>query len=529
MTVAARRWVVHRLAAAAIAASLFGGCSALTPTPPATVPPTPAEPSATPSPDPWAELEDFAPGLRPAGTPVDTSSGEPAGAKTITIELGAGDDPPGSFRRTSVGLSFEASDLADPRWEPGSSSLETLVKALRKPSLRFGGNSVDRRVWWTSRGEPAPEWAEVTIGPDDMARLGRFADATDATVTMALPLGHFDPDRAADMAKYARRALGERLVAVAIGNEPNGFRLESQPQYRIRGRGWSPEKWVDEARKYEQAIHNQVPDLPLAGPGAYDARWLRAFADAELTNTRALTQHWYPLWSCPGRRGDTDADAAPSVDNLASPDLPDRTSSTLGVGAEIARDNDLPFWIEEIGPTSCPGTGETSRTGAQALWTVEIALQAAGLGADRLNLHSSLASCRGGPPMSAVCGADGSVDNDPRVVGRSNYLALLFAGQVRAGELVPVRVSGSERVRAYATRSRSGVDVVVIAMDESSARYAVRWRGDKNLKVSQISRLDSGGLAARDTARLTLLGPTRDSPTRLSGGTATLIRFDVMD
>lgn len=115
------------------------------------------------------------------------------------------------------------------------------------------------------------------------------------------------------------------------------------------------------------------------------------------------------------------------------------------------------------------------------------------------------------------------------VVGRSNYLALLFAGQVRAGELVPVRVSGSERVRAYATRSRSGVDVVVIAMDESSARYAVRWRGDKDLKVSQISRLDSGGLAARDTARLTLLGPTRDSPTRLSGGTATLIRFDVVD
>ena len=126
-------------------------------------------------------------------------------------------------------------------------------------------------MWWTSTDEPAPEWAEVTLTPADFTRLSTFVTKTGASVTLVVDLGHNDPARAADMVFHARRSLGDRLIAVSVGNEPNGFALASQPQYRMREDGYSPAQFVAEARPYVEAIHAKAPEVGIVGPGTFDA------------------------------------------------------------------------------------------------------------------------------------------------------------------------------------------------------------------------------------------------------------------
>ena len=164
----------------------------------APVPDEQAKPAPTQEADSWAELMRYVPGLEAQGQPFSQPTASvqtPGSSLTITPDptayaaasaLAASSSAPGgsplvasvstpAWHHTNVGLSFEMSGLADTRWEPGASSLDVLISHLDGPVLRFGGNSVDRRVWFTASGEPAPAWAEATVTPEDFARLARFA------------------------------------------------------------------------------------------------------------------------------------------------------------------------------------------------------------------------------------------------------------------------------------------------------------------------------------------------------------------
>lgn len=171
-----RRW----LAVALSLPLVLSGCST------SPVPDERSGAAPTQSADSWAELMRFAPGLEAQGQPFSqpVTSVQTLGASlTITPDatayaaastLATASPAPGSdpsqasvstpaWHHTNVGLSFEMSDLADARWEPGASSLDILMSHLDGPVLRFGGNSVDRRVWFTGSDEPAPEWAKATV------------------------------------------------------------------------------------------------------------------------------------------------------------------------------------------------------------------------------------------------------------------------------------------------------------------------------------------------------------------------------
>lgn len=171
-----RRW----LAVALSLPLVLSGCST------SPVPDERSGAAPTQSADSWAELMRFAPGLEAQGQPFSQPSASvqtPGSSVTITPDpaayaaastLAASSSAPGenpiaasvstpAWHHTNVGLSFEMSDLSDTRWEPGVSSLDVLISHLDRPVLRFGGNSVDRWVWFTASGEPAPAWAEATV------------------------------------------------------------------------------------------------------------------------------------------------------------------------------------------------------------------------------------------------------------------------------------------------------------------------------------------------------------------------------
>lgn len=376
-------------------------------------------------------------------------------ATPVTANFGLADDATawgGTF-----GLSFEATDLANPAWNSDNSNLTTTLAALGSPVLRFCGNKVDRRMWWTSTDEPAPEWAEATVTPADLDRVATVADAVDAEVTLVVDLGHDDPERAADMVKYATAAFGDRLLAITIGNEPNGYSPEAQPDLAVRGDDWDTDAYQDALVEYSAAIDAETPGTNYAGPGAYDTTWLRAFTESALPNKTAVTMHWYPLWRC-GVSGPS----TPTIANLTSPELRESAHTILELGKGVADDAGLPFWIEETGPTSCSGGNETSGTHAQALWTTDYILTAAEIGAERIAFHSMLGACDGGAPMSPVC-ASGTYDDPGEVIeGRSNFLALMLLSWVPAGQVLAPTVSGDGTVMVHAVAGHDGSLTYVI-------------------------------------------------------------------
>ena len=515
-------------AAAVVMALTIAGCTA-TSNPDGSPSPSPRSQESAP-PDEGALLREMVPGLHTDEGPfeqVDSSVNKPAG-QDIAISVDASADPVGQWQSTNVGLSFELRELADPRWEPGASSLEMLIGELDGAALRFGGNSADRNVWFTDSNEPAPDWARATLTPADFERLARFADATNVQVSLVVDLGHGDAKRAAAMALAAHSALGERLVAVSIGNEPNGFTIKGRDGTSVRDSNWGTDAYRKQLKEFATAIHKAAPDLPIAGPGTYDKAWWDAFIEAEIPGTVAMTQHWYPLWSCPGKQSAGTPEAKPTVANLVSASIHDRASNTFRKAHEVAGAADLPLWMEETGPTSCSGGNETSRTHAQSLWTVDYALNGAANGVERMAFHSTIDACRGGAPMSAVC-HDGKLGKqDPDVFGQVGYLGLLFASQVSAGAMLPVTVSGSDSVYAYAVRHSAGIDVVIINLQDpervgaSDLDISLSSKG----KVTAASQLGGATFSQTGSSQLVPLRKANaDSVATIAPGSAMLIRY----
>ena len=428
--------------------------------------------SASPSPTPPPRFsQEFA-------KPVD---GRPA-------TISAGDTPnKRKMRADNLGISFESTELADPRWDPDHSNLDELLKNLGQPGLRFGGNRLDRSLFWTSSNEKAPK-GKIKVAPDDLKRLKKMVDKTQSHVTIGVPLGDYDPQRGADMAHHAITILGPHLVGISVGNEPNGYTVDSG-DLKIRDGNWTTDAYKKQLRAYVDAITAKHPDAPIIGPAAYDTQWMDAFTQAmddsnHKENIAAISQHWYALFDCssnnvPGR--------GPQAENFTTKETHDSAAKLLGLGIERAKRAKVPLWVEETGPTSCPGTNDTSKKFAKSLWTADYTLHAATLGVERLNMHSMLGSCEKGAPMSTVCdpskeaksGAGAGAGLDPQTwadhgdgqyyfSARDNFLAMQTISPTVGGEFLDTKLSGGDNMRAYTTTKDDTTVTVIINNNDAS-------------------------------------------------------------
>jgi hypothetical protein len=409
-----------------------------------------ADQTAEPSPTPTEFVQSFAGAV----------SGEEA-----TITVGAEQHGP-DFTADNIGVSFEATDLADPRLDPDDSNLDEQLTSLGAPALRFGGNALDRRTFWTSEGEKPKHGEKVTVTPDDLKRLKKLVDATGSTVTIGIPLGTYDPERGADMAAHAVDILGDSLSGLAIGNEPNGYTVDDVPGGAVRGKGWNKEKYVGQLEAYAKAIQERRPEAPIIGPDVYDGAWMDAFADSNVKNKTAISQHWYQLFECdstqvPGR--------GPQAANLIDPSAKEAAKKNLGIGKDKADAAGLPLWLEETGPTSCPGTNDTSLTNASALWAADYTMYAATLGVERMAMHSMLGACNGGAPMSLICDpADHGQRSDAFQV-RPNMLGLRLLVPSLGGHFTESTVTGGGNMSAYTVVKNDGRTLVTTVINANDA------------------------------------------------------------
>ncbi len=391
---------------------------------------------------------------------VDSASGDAASITATAEQTGP------SFRSDNIGVSFEATDLADPRLDPAKSNLDEQLKALGSPALRFAGNALDRRTFWTSKGEKPKHGEETTITPDDLKRLKKLVDATGSTVTLGVPLGTYDPQRGADMAAHAVDILGDSLIGLGIGNEPNGYTVDDVPDGAVREDGWNEDKYVAQLEAYAKAIHAKRPEAPIIGPDVYDGAWMTAFLDSDVKNKTALAQHWYQLYDCdsskvPGR--------GPQAPNLIVPLAKEAAKKNLGIGKSKADAAGVPLWLEETGPTSCPGTNDTSLTNASALWAADYTLYAATLGVERMAMHSMLGACNGGAPMSLICDPADHGDRSNSFQVRPNMLGLRLLVPSVGGHFTKTSVSGGGNMSAYTVVKNDGKTLVTTVINANDA------------------------------------------------------------
>ncbi|MCU1515554.1 MAG: hypothetical protein JWQ75_275 [Pseudarthrobacter sp.] len=459
----ARKWWPFALIAAVIVLALVLFALPLLnrgsdPTAVSTEPPATTSASASPTPTPSATLPP-APAVTyynqagpPAGSPL--TAVDPLSIKVSATKTGA------TLPDGIVGLSLEATDLADASLRGDNPEIVSRLTGLGKPLLRFGGNAVDRRFFWTSAGEAIP--GNLTgdkahpvraVTPADLVRVNTMLEAADATISLTVDLGHYDPARAADMAKYATQTFGKRLVSITVGNEPNGFPLSG-----VRDKSWGVNDYLKELKAYADAIYQVAPDVPLLGPGAYEQSWWEPFLKADLPQKRILSLHNYPLHVCDSTAGDR----SPTLANLISANLHNVTADYQTAALTLARKYNVETWMPETGISACSGSNPTTKVHASALWAVDYSLNAARLGIQRLGFHSSLLTCQGGPPMSAICTGGAYLKPNGTFSERSNYFGMSLAAELGSGEFLDLAASGGGLAYAYALQNADGSTSVVI-------------------------------------------------------------------
>jgi hypothetical protein len=507
-------------------------------------------PTSAPPASETAQSPVAAPTPAEVGPPVTyyAQPGPPAGSPLEQVEplkVDVSSDLVGtSLNKGLTGISLEATDLADPDLSSDNASMVKLLKEIDQPVLRFGGNAVDRRFFWTSTGEGVPSDYKgdkthpvKAVGPADLARLKTLLEAGDAKVSLTVDLGHYNPARAADMVKNASEIFGDRLLSITVGNEPNGFVFNDVKT----GSGYSLEQYVRELKDYANAIYAVAPNVPISGPGAYDQKWWQPFIDADIPQKKILTFHNYPLYSCDG----SDPKGSPTIANLMSQLMHDRAADYQQSALKVGQAAGLETWLPETGIAACPGSNETSRTHASALWAADYALNAAQLGITRIGFHSSLLTCKGGPPLSAICSAGAYPFGNGQMSGRANFFGISMVAELEAGKFMKLNSSGGGLAFSYALQNADGSTSVVI-VNENDPEKAAQTDVTLNLPgrpvTGTMTQLSGPSYKAEDQTvidgaktepkplaqRATVPGFAYKSPAqqfKLTAGTVTVLNF----
>lgn len=412
-----------------------------------------------------------------------------------------------------AGLSMDTDHLVDMHMDAGQSNFAEILKMSGDPVIRFGAQAVDRRFFWTSTDEPIPNWKVVPAYSNDKRKVVKITPATletlkelldqgNARVLMAVDMGHYDPARAADFAKWAHKILGDRMVGISLGNEPNGYNRVEYAYLALRPADYTFADWAKEARAYSEAIAKAAPGVKVVGPQAYSEVWWKGFAGLDLPNAGALTYHNYPLSSCSAPAG---SEFARTIANALSRQLSDYSANYAASAVKAAAGHDIPVWNSETNVSTCFGGNEILKTHASAMWTINYALRSALEGVTQLNFHGGLEACKGGAPGSPLC--DSGPFNHPNgtLTMRPQYYGIMMVNKLGSGDFLQSQVSGDENVYAYPVRHEDGTMGVMVVNQNDPAKQApvkITLRLPRQAATGTMTQLSGPTLTAQDQTRI---------------------------
>ena len=439
-------------------------------------------------------------------------SATPAAASSQVITI-ASTTTGTALTADSLGLSFEASDLALPGFAAGN--LASYLKTLGASVMRIGGNTSDE-TFWTSTGETPPSWSIATITPADLTALNTLAKASGWKVILGVNLKQYDPARAADEAEHAVEVLGSSLQAIEIGNEPDLYLSSSD--------------YFTEFQAYVSAIEAAAPGTPIEGAdtaSAPNGSFQTAFAASEAAlpkpNIVELTSHYYPLSACGG--------TAPTIPELLGSTAHNDETSIADEAVAAAAKIGVPAVLDEGNSVVCEGQNGVSNVFASALWEIDEQLLTAREGVSGDYEHGTVVECGSAKPLymyyTPLCAPTAADAAAGDLAAQPEYYGLAAVGEIGPGEFLDVTNPDSANVHAYAIRHSNGtVTVVLDNFQDPSSNGATSLQLDlpASYGSGEEVNLTASGLSA--TSGITLGGQTVQPGGDLPAPTGTPVSVD---
>lgn len=343
--------------------------------------------------------------------------------------------------------------------------------------IRIGGNTSDDAFF--KPGEPAVSAPKGTIvNAASLRQLGTFLDATNWRLIWNLNLGSADVQQVVAEAEAVARAVGDKLLAFQIGNEPDLFGRGTAH----RPRSYNYEDFLKEFQRYKAAIRAKLPHAPFAGPdvaGATD--WVTRFAADEGNDLKLLTHHYYR--QCEG--------PSATLDKLLRADP--KLAPELAALRAASRKANVPYRICETNSFCGGGQPGVSDTFGAVLWVLDFMFSLAYAGCSGVNIETGVNQLGFVSSYSPIRRNEHSV---PFVT--PPYYGMLAFAQASQGRCVAVNCDAAgANVTAYAVAEPAGLSVTVINK-EQSLNAGVDLSLPNNLDRAQVLRLAAPSLQSKE-------------------------------
>jgi Glycosyl hydrolase family 79 C-terminal beta domain len=381
------------------------------------------------------------------------AASSPRPSHTIDLTLHP-DQRLGSIPADFTGLGYEISSVATPGLLSAANRVYVeLVRRLgARGVIRIGGNTSDYSSF-AARSTAVSAPKHTLINQAGLRDLAGFLDATEWSLIWGLNLGNGSIDDAVTEARAVAHAVGDRLLAFEIGNEPDLYVHEGhRPRY-------SYEQYLTEYRRYKSAVRAALPRVAFAGPDAAGATdWVERFATDEGHDLRLLTHHYY-------REGQNPASTA---DKLLRPNP--KLAAMLDRMRAASQSSGVPYRICETNSFSGGGRPGVSDTFTAALWALDYLCVLAWHGADGVNMETGI-------NQLDFISSYSPIGDDQRGHYRAapEYYGMLAFAEGCRGERVAVAYdAGAVDLTAYATVDAHGSPTLVIVNKDESTDADIR-------------------------------------------------------
>jgi len=359
-----------------------------------------------------------------------------------------------------TGLGYEISSVAIPGLlSPANHTYIEMVKTLGQHGvIRIGGNTSDYASF-QPEGRLVSSPKATVINAESLRQLGRFLDATGWKLIWNLNLGSGTEPQAAQEAQAVASAVGDKLLAFQIGNEPDLFAHEG---HRRSGYGYA--QYLQEYRRYKAAIRGRLAAARFAGPDvAVATDWAVRFAKDEGRDLALLTHHYY--------RGGA-SNPKSSLRELLAPHP--NLNKMLDTMRAASREAGIPYRIVETNSFSGGGKRGVSNTFGSALWTLDYMLTLASYGAAGLNLETGMNQLGFISPYSPIMD-----DQRGHYTAAPDYYGMLGFAQLMGGERLVADYDASGLNASVHAVKRDGCVLITIVNKHTRPAEARIDAGDK--------------------------------------------------
>jgi len=405
-----------------------------------------------------------------------------------------------------IGLSAETQMLcAMVTLDNQSSSYSQLFKNLGSGTLRIGGNQGDLANWSSSR-EYSCAYNNTTVTESLVNKTISFLNEIGWDFSWSVNLGTYDPTTYAEEANYLITVGGNRLDAIAIGNEPDLYysngRRPSSYDYTIFKSQWET---------YKSTILELNSKARFMGDDqCCNLSWFQSFLNDESSAITLATYHYYPT----SETGT--GSSAPIASNLLSTSLMDSTLTAIDTAKAYADAHGLPLGLTETNSTDGGGKLGVSDSFAATLWGSDYIFDVLEHGIKRINFHLG----SGGASYAAI-----DAQGDAKAL---YYALLLFKEAAPSGNVIQPHVLKTDiNTTAHVILGKDNkLHVVLINKDLTNTatvqlhiarRY---WQATALLlrapSVSSTTGITFGGTSVARDGTWTADAPI---PVRLNGGT----------